>query len=208
MISCTEFIPAYSEMFAFLDERFGRDEIDRMWADLFKPSGKGSPLINFVSAEGIRGCYTYWSGTLNEEAADFTMYLNEKSGWFMLKMHKCPSKGKLIELEKKIGLKPYRDYCLHCDQYRLAIEKVGLKYIYNFSGMDRAACEIFIYDPKIFDGRIIINSDTLVMDRRASDNEYFHPSFHSSMSRCVDYVGRVHGESVLRDYFEYYVKNL
>ena len=45
MISCTEFIPAYSELFSFLDERFGRDEVDRLWYFLFKPDGKGIPLV-------------------------------------------------------------------------------------------------------------------------------------------------------------------
>ena len=27
MISCTEFIPAYSELFSFLDEEYGRAEV-------------------------------------------------------------------------------------------------------------------------------------------------------------------------------------
>ena len=100
MISCTEFIPAYSELFHYLDETFGREEIDRYWATLFKPDGKGGPLITFVEKEGIRGCFSYWSGTLNEEAADFTLYLNEKAGWFKIDMHKCPSKGRLLALKE------------------------------------------------------------------------------------------------------------
>ena len=29
MISCTEFIPAYSELFAFLEEKYGREEEQR-----------------------------------------------------------------------------------------------------------------------------------------------------------------------------------
>ena len=56
MISCTEFIPAYSELFTFLEEKHGRDEVDRFWKYLFEPDGKGIPLINFVQKEGIRGC--------------------------------------------------------------------------------------------------------------------------------------------------------
>lgn len=81
MISCTEFIPAYSELFSYLDEKYGREEVDRFWKYLFQPDGKGIPLINHVQKEGIRGCFTYWAGSLNEEAADFTMYLNENC-WF------------------------------------------------------------------------------------------------------------------------------
>ena len=147
MISCTEFIPAYSELFTFLEDKKGRAEVDAFWKYLFAPTGDGIPLINFVQKEGIRGCFTYWTSTLNEEAADFTMSLNEKAGWFLLEMHRCPSKGRLLQLKDEIGITPYRDYCLHCDSYRSAIEKVGLGYIYNFSGADHAACSILIYDP-------------------------------------------------------------
>ena len=111
MISCTEFIPSYSELFHYLEEKHGRDEVERYWQMLFRL--ERSPLYRFVKAEGIRGCWSYWSGTLNEEAADFTMYLNEKRGFYMIKMHKCPSKGRLLELRDAIGVEPYPHYCLH-----------------------------------------------------------------------------------------------
>jgi len=152
MISCTEFIPAYSELFTYLEDNHGADEVRRFWDFLFKPDGKkGIPLINHIQEEGIRGCWTYWTHSLNEEAADFTMYLNEKAGWYMMEMHRCPSKGRLLDLEKSIGIKPYRDYCLHCDYYRVAVEQVGLKYIYNFNGIHKAACSLLIYDPKVLE---------------------------------------------------------
>ena len=97
MISCTDFIPVYSELFRYLEAHYGREEVDRYWAAMFRP-GAGIPLVDFVKKEGVRGCFTYWSGTLNEEAADFTMYLNEKRGFFQIVMHHCPSKGRLLEL--------------------------------------------------------------------------------------------------------------
>ena len=172
MISCTEFIPAYSELFTFLEDKHGRAEVDRFWKYLFEPDGKGIPLINFVQKEGIRGCWSYWAGTLNEEAADFTMYLNEKAGWYYNVMHHCPSKGRLLELEEKIGIKPYHDYCLHCDSYRMAAEKVGLKYIYNFCGVDHASCSMIIYDPKVFDGRVIIDENTCISLIASQDNRF------------------------------------
>jgi len=200
MISCTEFIPSYSELFHYLEEKHGRDEVERYWQMLFRL--ERSPLYRFVKAEGIRGCWSYWSGTLNEEAADFTMYLNEKRGFYMIKMHKCPSKGRLLELRDAIGVEPYPHYCLHCDYYRIAIEAVGLGYIYNFQGVDEAACSILIYDPKIFDGRVIIDEDTLVMDRKASDNEYFHRAFHLSLNDGLEYLGTRFGEHEVIDYME------
>jgi len=208
MISCTEFIPAYSELFAWLEKNHGRDEVDRFWMYLFNPEGGSVPLINFVKKEGIRGCYSYWAGTLNEEAADFTMYLNEKAGWFMETMHRCPSKGRLLQLKDEIGLEPYPDYCLHCDSYRHAVEKVGLRYIYNFAGVDKASCSMFIYDPKVFDGRIIMDENTEIMDRRAADNEYFHMDFHSSLNMGLHYVAENYGKDALRDYLRQYTEHV
>ena len=208
MISCTEFIPAYSELFTYLEDKHGRAEVDRFWKYLFEPTGDGIPLINFVKKEGIRGCYTYWSGTLNEEAADFTMYLNEKAGWFQCKMHHCPSKGRLLKLKDEIGITPYHDYCLHCDSYRSAAEKVGLEYIYNFDGMDHAACSLLIYDPKVFKGKIVVDENTVIMDRKASENEYFHPDFHSSMNMGIHYVGENYGLEAVREYLTRYTNNV
>lgn len=208
MISCTEFIPAYSELFTYLDEHYGKEEVDRFWQYLFAPTGDGIPLINYVKKEGIAGCFSYWSESLNEEAADFTMYLNEKDGWFLIEMHRCPSKGRLLELKEQIGIVPYRDYCLHCDSYRSAVEKIGLKYIYNFSGVDNAACSILIYDPEVFDGRVIVNRNTKIMDRKAAQNEYFHPDFHSSMNMGIAYLGDRYGQGVVEDYLRTYTKHV
>ena len=204
MISCTEFIPCYSELFTWLEERGGPEEVRRFWKYLFEPDGKGIPLVNFVEREGIRGCYSYWSGTLNEEAADFTMYLNEKAGWFLLEMHRCPSKGRLLQLREEIGLKPYPDYCLHCDCYRAAVEKAGLRYVYDFTGTDRASCSILIWDPAVFDGRMIADGDTEIMDRKASENEYFHRDFHSSLNMGAEYLGTRYGTEGTVDFFHRY----
>ena len=202
MISCTEFIPAYSEIFTYLTKKFGREEVDRFWDYLFKPDSKGIPLVNFVKKEGIRGCFTYWAGTLNEEAADFSMHVNEKRGFFTIEMHRCPSKGRLLQLKETDGVTPFPDYCLHCDYYRHAVEQIGLKYIYNFSGMDRAACSILIYDPKVFDGRVILDENTTSMHRTAGDNEYFHKDFHSSMNMGVEYLGKNYGTEYVEEYLQ------
>lgn len=198
MISCTEFIPAYSTLFNYLEENFGLAEVPTYWGKHFDYTK--SPLYKLVSKEGIRGCYTYWTGTLNEEAADFSMYLDEERGYYYLKMHHCPSKGRLLKLRDEIGVEPYHGYCLHCDYYRAAIEACGLGYIYNFAGTDKAACSILIYDPKVFDGRVIVDDKTLVMDRRASDNEYFHRAFHGSLNKGISYLEENYGEDHVRAY--------
>lgn len=208
MISCTEFIPCYSELFTYLEEKHGREEVERFWEFLFRPTGEGIPLINFLKEEGLHGCWSYWTNSLNEEAADFTMYLNEKRGFYYLEMHRCPSKGRLLDLKEEIGMEPYHDYCLHCDGYRTAAEKAGLKYIYNFNGTDHAACSFLIYDEAIFDGRVIIDEDTLIMDRKASDNEYFHRDFHSSMNNGVEYLGANYGLEEVTEFLVRYTKNV
>ena len=208
MISCTEFIPSYSELFTYIEDHHGRDAVTAFWNYLFEPDGKGIPLIGFVQREGIRGCFSYWKGTLNEEAADFTMYLNEKAGWFMNVMHHCPSKGRLLALEKTIGIKPYCDYCLHCDGYRHAVKLLGLDYVFNTRGIENAACSMLIYDPKVFDGRVIIDENTEIMDRKASQNEYFHRDFHSSLNMGVDYLAKTYGFDELKAYLTQYTRNV
>ena len=208
MISCAQFIPAYSELFRYIDERHGYSAVEKFWEYLFKPDGKGIPLVNFVRREGLRGCFSYWSGTLNEEAASFTMYLNEKRGFFLIEMHRCPSKGRLLELSKETGMEPYANYCLHCDYYRYSIEPFGLKYLYNFTGVNRAACSIFVYDPERFDGRVIVDSDTVVMDRDASDNDYFHRDFHSSMNGGIEYLVSTYGKDSAEEYLTVYTEKL
>ncbi len=208
MISCTEFIPAYSELFKYIEEHYGAEAVRTYWVHHFTPDGKMHPLTGFLTREGIRGCYSYWSGTLNEEAADFTMYLNEKAGWYYEVMHRCPSKGRLLSLKDELGVEPYRDYCLHCDHYRAAVEKAGLNYTFDFSGVDHAACSLLITDPKLFDGRMIVDADTIVMDRRAGDNEYFHKDFHYSLNKGVHYMGETFGKDVLVDYLTRYAKTV
>lgn len=208
MISCRDFIPAYSEFFKYLERVHGHEEVLSFWESLFVPDGKGIPLVNFVAKSGIRGCYEYWAHSLNEEAADFTMYLNEKRGFFQIVMHHCPSKGRLLELKDNTGIEPYPYYCHHCDFYRGHVEKHGLKYLFNATDVDRAACSILIYDPQIFDGRVVVDEDTLVMDRKAAQNEYFHQDFHHSLSRCIHYVGEKYGDDEVRGLLEQYAKTV
>ena len=205
MISCTEFIPSYSTLFCYLEENYGPEEVPAYWESLFDP--KQAPLYSFLTREGLRGCYSYWTGTLNEEAADFTMYLNEKRGYYMLDMHHCPSKGRLLKLKEEVGAEPYHGYCLHCDHYRASVEACGLKYIYNFNGTDKAACSILIYDPKIFDGRVIVDEDTLIMDRKAADNEYFHQAFHNGLNKGIIYLHKKAGEGAVREYLAKFAKD-
>ena len=140
MIPCTDFIPAYSELFKFLEEKGGREAVVGFWnylSDTFLDN-----LRDAVKAHGIRGCWLYWSHTLNEEAADFTMELDEEAGEFRIVMHDCPSKGMLRECSH---VEPYYDYCGHCDVlYRRVLEPLGYECIVDMSECDRARCSVLI----------------------------------------------------------------
>jgi hypothetical protein len=138
MISCTEFIPAYNELFKFIEQRKDKEAVTGFWdylSDTFLTN-----LKNHVVKHGLKGCWIYWSKTLKEEAADFTMELEEEAGVFSISMHHCPSKGRLLQ-EKHF--EPYRDYCEHCDVlYRRVLEPLGYKYELDRSQTDQARCRL------------------------------------------------------------------
>ncbi|MCX7706298.1 MAG: hypothetical protein N2115_08615 [bacterium] len=136
MISCTDFIPAYSEFFKFLEKKGGKKEVVKFWEHLSEKYLIN--LKNLVKKHGLKGCWLYWSKALNEEAADFVMELDEKKGIFTIKMKKCPSKGRLINAKH---IKPYRDYCEHCDiLYRRILEPLGYEYFIDLSRCEKARC--------------------------------------------------------------------
>jgi hypothetical protein len=140
MISCTEFIPAYSEGFKFLEQGGGRKEVEKFWSKLSEIYLKNS-LEKLIASEGLTGCYTYWSHSLNEEAADFTMILDENQGTFSIDMHKCPSKGMLMQLTH---MSPYHSYCDHCPAlYKPIAEKFGFKYSHEVD-CEHASCLLTI----------------------------------------------------------------
>lgn len=132
MISCTEFIPFYSELFSFLDRKGGRKAVVRFWealADAFLGN-----LRALAAEKGLAGCFEYWGRALSEEAADFTMTLDEQAGRFRIDMHECPSMGMLL---RATHLDPYPDYCGHCAVlYPHVLEPLGLR------------CESAVTDPR------------------------------------------------------------
>jgi hypothetical protein len=140
MIPCTDFIPAYNELFSFIDERHGKDGVVKFWqylSDAFLGN-----LRDKVAASGIRGCWEYWSHTLNEEAADFTMTLDEDAGEFVIDMHHCPSMGRLLQEDH---IKPYPFYCEHCDTlYRHVLEPLGMKFDIDLSRCHNASCRLIV----------------------------------------------------------------
>lgn len=140
MISCTEFIPAYSELFCYLDELGGKAKVIEFWEDL-SDRFLGN-LAEAVDQYGMAGCWRYWSRTLNEEAADFVMRYDDEQEIFTIDMRHCPSKGRLLELEH---FQAYPDYCQHCDVlYRRVLEPRGYHYTYDQTGCPQAQCSLTV----------------------------------------------------------------
>jgi hypothetical protein len=140
MIPCTDFIPAYSQLFRTLERLGGKRAVVDFW-EYLSDSFLGN-LRQLVRENGLRGCWLYWSHTLNEEAADFTMELDEQAGEFRILMHACPSKGLLLRLDH---VEPYPDYCEHCDVlYRRVLEPLGFDCTVDLSECHQARCSLTV----------------------------------------------------------------
>ena len=125
---------------ALAAKRGGKDAVLDFW-NYLSDNFLGN-LHDLVVANGIRGCWLYWSHTLNEEAADFTMELGEEAGEFSITMQHCPSKGRLLEWTH---IDPYPDYCGHCGVlYRRVLEPLGYEYFYDQSHVDEERCQLVI----------------------------------------------------------------
>jgi len=122
MISCTEFIMAYNELFKFLEKHYGKQAVRDFWigiSDNFLWS-----LRKLVAEKGIQGMKEYWTHTLTEEGAKHKMSISENE--FTIDMYECPSVG---ILRRNRHIKRYPDYCKHCDiLYRRIIENYGFNY--------------------------------------------------------------------------------
>lgn len=160
MISCTEFIPAYSELFKYLEKKQGYEMVIDFWKkisdDYVRPR-----LGDLVDEHGFAGCYHYWTHSLNEEAADFTMFLDEEQGVFGIDMHDCPSKGLLLNSDH---LTPYSHYCDHCDiLYRRVLEAKGYTVKYRIATTEQAHCEMRVYDKGVDPDKVVerYNDDTV-----------------------------------------------
>ena len=83
MISCTEFIPLYSEFFKYLEKRGGYDEVLNYWYYISDTSigDKTNPNSMAYKCDrlgGFDGAAAYWGHTTTEEACDTFGFSNAK----------------------------------------------------------------------------------------------------------------------------------
>lgn len=137
MISCTEFILAYNELFNFLYEQGGLAALHDFWriiSDQYLTN-----LDQLVQEKGIAGMVEYWGRTLEEETAGYEITASENR--FTLQMHRCPSVGLLNS--SNVEKCPY--YCDHCDAlYRPIMEREGFSYKIEYLDRNRGSCRLLI----------------------------------------------------------------
>ncbi|MBQ4518015.1 MAG: hypothetical protein II997_05475 [Clostridia bacterium] len=214
MISCTEFIPLYSEFFKFLDSIGGHDAVLEFWYNL-SDNGIGDKtnphsLASFIerSEEGaFAGACNYWKHTLKEEACDVIKIYDYKKKCCHTHMRYCPSRGMLNALKH---VEPYYDYCGHCNViYQRVLEKYGLKFEMDHSKIDNAECYSLLYEEghKPTGDCSIIDDTKEVLDMKAEDNKYLHRDFHLIGDMALKYCGETFGDSVVIDFLTSYTKN-
>ena len=222
MISCTEFIPAYSELFKFIDKKSGRQAVYDYWNWCFQPE-KSYLYIHLVES-GFIGAWNYWSDIVKEEACDCSRVYNEEEGWSISCMHACPSRGRF----EKLGyLEPFDEYCEHCNCYNIALEKQGFAMIRDHRGTEHASCRSVLIDKARFKGNAqemldkmyqcelngctaattgcpFASEKTRNLNSCSAHLRYFHPSFHMSVNNAAGYVLDNYGKDGLKEYLTQY----
>ena len=141
MISCTEFIWTYNELFRFIEEEGGEAAVIEFWkgiSDNFLGNLRG-----YIEAGGLEGMMKYWSHTLGEEGGRWRLTLHD--GLFVIDMHDCPS-AKLIHHGGRVA--PYEKYCEHCRWlYPPLIREYGYEVDYDIISCEKGRCRMTVRDP-------------------------------------------------------------
>ena len=142
MISCTEFIWAYNDLFRFLEENGGEDEVIEFWKGISENFLEN--LRTFIRDDGLNGMHAYWSHTLGEEGGRSHLALYDDM--FVLDMHDCPS-ARLIHKSGRV--EPYEKYCEHCRWlYPPLIREFGYEVDYDIISCENGQCRMTVRAPK------------------------------------------------------------
>ena len=223
MISCTEFIPLYSEFFKYLERRGGHDAVMEYWIHISDTviGNKTNPNSLAYKCEklgGFEGAVAYWGHTLTEEACDLFELEDRNENVKYSHMRHCPSRGMLNALSH---VEPYYDYCSHCNViYARVLEKYGVVYDRDNSEIANAECRGCFYEkgnPPKFDFRTVTDEELkkregedgiTVIDMKSEDNKYLHRDFHVSADNALKYCGDKFGRDAvvafLRDYVNFF----
>lgn len=141
MISCTEFIWVYNELFRFLEQRDGEAKVVEFWqgiAENFLDNLRAA-----IARDGLEGMYQYWNHTLTEEGGRHHLSLYDDM--FVIDMHECPS-AKLVHQSGRV--EPYAKYCEHCRVlYPPLIEAFGYEVDYTIISCEKGQCRLTVRKP-------------------------------------------------------------
>ena len=223
MISCTEFIPLYSEFFKYLEKRGGHDAVMDYWIHISDSfiGDKTNPNSLAYKCEqygGFLGAIAYWGHTLTEEACDLFEFEDMNNRVKYSHMRHCPSRGMLNALSH---VEPYYDYCSHCNViYARVLDKYGVVYERDNSEIANAECRGCFYEKDHapdFDFRTVKDADLAqrsseeginIIDMKSEDNKYLHQDFHTLADNALKYCAEKYGYdsmlAFLRDYAEFF----
>ncbi len=223
MISCTGYIPMYSEFFKYLEAKEGYDAVLAYWnyvsdKKLGDKTNPNSMAYKCDRLGGYEGAKAYWGHTLTEEACDVFKIVNDKEKYTCSHMRYCPSRGKLNSLKH---IEPYHNYCEHCKIiYSRVLENYGIVYERDQTKVDNAECCSILYDknnPPDFDWKNIYdkemkesfkdNPDCVIIDEKREGKKYFHRDFHISKDFIYKYCGEKYGDDEVVDFIANYTKN-
>ncbi len=223
MISCTEFIPLYSEFFKFLEEKGGHDAVMEYWFHISDTSigDKTNPNSLAYKCEklgGYEGAIAYWRHTLTEEACDLFMVIDRNKKFRYSHMRYCPSRGMLNELKH---VEPYYDYCSHCNViYERVLKNYGIEFVRNNAEINKAQCRSCFYEKgnmPDFDWANIADEDMRerfkgadgveIIDIKTADNKYLHRDFHLLGDNALKYCAEKYGKEGLEEFLTAYVQN-
>ncbi len=221
MISCTEFIPLYSEFFKYLEKRGGHDAVEEYWVHISDTSIGDTTNPNSLAYKceklgGFEGAIAYWGHTFTEEACDIFEMEDMKNRVKYSHMRRCPSRGMLNELSH---VEPYYDYCSHCNVlYARILERYGVIYERDNSQVDRAECRGCFYEKgnkPDFDFRTVTDDELRekngeeginIIDVKREDNKYLHRDFHLLGDVALKYCGDKYGEGEVVKFLTDFVK--
>lgn len=213
MISCTEFIPLYSEFFKFLEKKGGHDAVLTYWHYISDRSlgNKTNPnsLISFIERDPdgpFEGALKYWDHTLTEEACDVIKIKDFGKKRCFTHMRHCPSRGRLNDMQH---IEPYYDYCGHCNViYQRVLEKYGVVFKMDHARIANAECTSMLYmagdEPD--DSIREIDGSKVVVDMKSEDNKYLHRDFHLSGNNALRYCGENFGDGAVINFLTDFTK--
>lgn len=211
MISCTQFIPMYSEFFKFLEKKGGYDAVLEYWYYISDKNmgDKTNPnsLISFLERDGgFEGAIHYWDHTLTEEACDILKIHDYNKRYSYNHMRYCPSRGMLNSLKH---IEPYQNYCEHCKViYSRVLEKYGIVYERDHSKIENAECFSILYEKGNRPTEDYTKTDDtkVVVDMKAEDNRYLHRDFHLLGDLALKYCGERFGDAAVKAFLCEYAK--